>query len=88
MPSNIIEEALYTEQINALRIDWRRLDDALITLMPALLKVPDVFPVIPGTRIRRVKILDFDDVPPISIFFTIKGSTVHLLAAELIDYEE
>lgn len=84
MPSEIVEEPLYTEQINALRIDWKRLDEAFMTLEPAILNVPDLFPVVPGTILHRVKIVGFTDVPPISIYFAIRGERAHLVAAELI----
>jgi hypothetical protein len=88
LPSQIVEEPLYTEQINALRIDWKRLDEALMTLEHAILNVPDVFPVIPGTILHRVKIVNFDGVPPISVYFAIRGHKAHLVAAELIFYED
>jgi hypothetical protein len=88
MPREVIDEPQYTEQINALRIEWQRLDEALMTLEPALLLVPDVFPMVPGTLLRRVQLVGFGGVPPLSIFFAVKGQTVHLVAAEIIEDEE
>jgi hypothetical protein len=88
MPTGVIEEPFYTEQINALRVDWKRLDDAFSTLERAILLVPDIFPMVPGTKLRRVQIVGFDGIPPLSIFFGIKGANVYLVAAELIEIEE
>jgi hypothetical protein len=88
MPSIIIEEPLYTEQINALRIDWRRLDDAFLTMQSAVLLVPDIFPQVPGTILRRIRLVGFSGVPPLSIFFAVVGIAAHLVAAELITGED
>lgn len=88
MPSVIIDEPLYTDQINALRIDWRRLDDAFEEMQSAILLVPDIFPQVPGTRLRRVRLVGFPDVPPLSIFFAVVGDEAHLVAAELITGED
>jgi len=55
-----------------------------MTLEPAILNVPDVFPVVPGTILHRVKIVGFRDVPPLSVYFAIRGEAAHLVAAELI----
>jgi hypothetical protein len=84
LPSQIVEEPLYTEQINALRVDWKRLDEAFMTLEHAILTVPDVFPLVPGTILRRCKIVGFRDVPPLSIYFAVRGDKAHLVAAELL----
>jgi hypothetical protein len=88
MPTQIIEEPLYTEQISSLKIDWRRLDDAFTTLQSAILLVPDVFPQVPGTKLRRVQLVGFPGVPPLSVFFTVVGPVAHLVAAELISGED
>ncbi|MGP8252286.1 MAG: hypothetical protein ACLQHF_09645 [Terracidiphilus sp.] len=88
MPTSIIEEPLYTEQINSLRIDWKRLDEAFLELQNAILLVPDVFPLVPGTKLRRVQLVGFPGVPPLSIFFAVVGDTAHLVAAELISGED
>ena len=88
LPSSVIEEPLFADQIDALRVDWQRLDEAFITLEPAILNVPDVFPVVPGTILRRVKIVGFKGVPPLSVYFAIRGQNAHLVAAELIFDDE
>ena len=88
MPTGIIEEPLYKEQIDALRIDWKRLDEAFQEVEHAILVVPDIFHPIPGTKLRRVKLVGFPGVPPLSIFFAVQGETAHLVAAELITGED
>lgn len=87
MPSEIVDGELYTSQINQFRIQWQRLDAAMISMEPALLGSPDLFPLVPGTRLRRLKLVGFAGVPPLSIFFTIDGDQITLRAAELIDFE-
>lgn len=47
MPSEIVDGELYTEQINKLRIVWTRLDAAMISMEPALLGSPELFPQVP-----------------------------------------
>ena len=89
MPAReIIEDQLYTDQINKYRINWRRLDDALISLNPALLGSPELFPRVPGTKLHRLKLVGFPGVPPLSIFLTISPTQIVLKTAELIDLEE
>ncbi|MGO9316724.1 MAG: hypothetical protein ACLPXT_03530 [Terracidiphilus sp.] len=84
MPTGIIEEPLYKSQIDQLRIDWKSLDAAFLSLESAVLRIPESFPLIEGTRLRRIQIVGFADVPPISIFFAVNSPNVHLVAAELI----
>jgi hypothetical protein len=88
MPTGIIEEPFYAEQINKLKINWKRLDDAFLTLEQAILQVPDIFPKVPGTQLRRVQLIDFPGVPALSIYFAVKDNKAHLVAAELITGEE
>ncbi len=83
----IVEDKLYAEQINKYRISWKRLDAALISLSPALLGSPELFPLVPGTKLRRLKLEGFDGVPPLSIFFTLDGDLITLKTAELIDVD-
>lgn len=88
MPLGIVEEPLYAEQINALRIDWKRLDEAFKEMERAILSVPDIFPQIGGTKLRRIQLVGFPEVPPLSIFFAIVGDRAHLVSAELISGED
>jgi hypothetical protein len=87
MPSQIIEENLFKEQIQRLRIDWKRLDEAMATFEEAILTVPDVFPLVPGTVLRRIQLVGFKGVPPLSIFFAVRGKNAHIVSAELINIE-
>ena len=84
----IIEEKLFTDQINKYRINWKRLDDELISLYPALLGSPELFPLVPGTKLHRLKLVGFPGVPPLSIFFTLRPTQIVIKTAELIDLEE
>jgi hypothetical protein len=84
----IVEDKLYTDQINKYLINWKRLDAALMTLYPALLGSPELFPLVPGTQLRRLKLVGFPGVPPLSIFFTLTSTQITIKTAELIDIEE
>jgi hypothetical protein len=89
MPARqIVEDQLYADQIKKYRINWKRLDEALMTLYPALLGSPELFPLVPGTKLRRLKLVGFPGVPPLSIFFTLSPTQIVLTTAELIDLEE
>ncbi len=87
-PRQIVEDQQYTDQINKYRINWQRLDEALMTLYPALQGSPELFPLVPGTKLHRLKLVGFPGVPPLSIFFTITPVQIVIKAAELIDIEE
>ena len=85
----IVEDQLYADQIRKYRINWRRLDEALMSLYPALLGSPELFPLVPGTKnLHRLKLVGFPGVPPLSIFFTLSPNKIVLKTAELIDLEE
>lgn len=89
MPARqIVEDRLYADQIKKYRINWKRLDEALMTLYPALLGSPELFPLVPGTKLHRLKLVGFPGVPPLSIFFTLSPTQIVLTTAELIDLEE
>jgi hypothetical protein len=85
----IIEDQVYADQIRKSRINWKRLDEALMSLYPALLGSPELFPLVPGTKnLHRLKLVGFPGVPPLSIFFTLSRNKIVLKTAELIDLEE
>jgi len=88
LPRQIVEDQQYADQINKFRINWKRLDAALMTLSPALLGSPELFPLVPGTKLRRLKLVGFPGVPPLSIFFTLTPTHIIIKTAELIDIEE
>jgi hypothetical protein len=86
----IEEDQLYANQINEYRISWKRLDEALMSLYPALLGSPELFPLVPGTQnLHCLKLLvGFPGVPSLLIFFTLSPNKIVLKTAELIDLEE
>jgi hypothetical protein len=85
----IVEDELYANQIRKYRISWKRLDEALMSLYPALLGSPELFPRVPGTsNLHRLKLVGFPGVPPLTIFFTLSPTHIVIKAAELIDLEE
>jgi hypothetical protein len=84
----IVEDRLYVDQINKYRINWKRLDEALMSLYPALMGSPELFPLVPGTKLHRLKLVGFPGVPPLSIFFTLSPTQIVIKTAELIDLEE
>jgi len=88
LPRQIVEDQQYADQINKFRINWKRLDAALMTLSPALLGSPELFPLVPGTKLRRLKLVGFPGVPPLSIFFALTPTQIIIKTAELIDIEE
>lgn len=84
----IIEDQLYADQIRKYRINWKRLDEALMSLYPALLGSPELFPLVPGTKnLHRLKLVGFPGVPPLSIFLTLSPNKIVIKTAELIDLE-
>lgn len=85
----IIEDQLYADQIRKLGISWERLDEALMSLYPALRGSPELFPIVPGTKnLHRLKLVGFPGVPPLTIFFILSATEVVIKTAELIDLEE
>ena len=84
----IVEDQLYVAQIKKYSINWNRLDEALMTLYPALHGSPELFPLVPGTQLHRLKLVGFPGVPPLSIFFVLTDTQIIIKTAELIDLEE
>jgi hypothetical protein len=85
----ITEDQLYVDQIKEYRITWKRLDEALMSLYPALLGSPELFPLVPGTKnLHLLKLVGFPGVPELSIFFTLGPNKMVLKTAEPVDPEE
>ncbi|HKT26320.1 MAG TPA: hypothetical protein VJR04_17050 [Terriglobales bacterium] len=84
----IVEDKLFADQIAGYRLNWKRLDEAMMTMYPALQNSPELFPRVPGTKLHRMKLVGFHGVPPLSIFFTITPTQIVIKTAELIDLEE
>lgn len=86
----IVEEPLYKKQIQDLRVSWPRLDEALSDVASALCQIPDLFPGVPNSGnpgLRRLKLVGYAGVPPLSIFFSHTATEVHLHWAEIIEEE-
>ena len=83
----IVEDDRYKKQIEALKVDWKRLDEALSELAEAVSRIPENFPVVPGTKLRRIKVVGFPDVPPLAIFFSFTDTQVRIHSAELIEQD-
>lgn len=84
----IIEDAAYQKQMERLGTEWRRLDDAMCSSSVALQSSAELFPIVPGTKLRRLKLVGFEGVPPVSIFFSLTPNQVILRSAALIDEEQ
>jgi len=84
---SIRQEAEFTKQLASLRVNYKRLDEALIQVNDALCKAPEIFPLIAGTPLRRLRLSNFPGVPPLSIFFIYDDEYVYLLSADLIETE-
>lgn len=83
----IRQEERFTRQLADLRINYARLDEALLALGDVLCRTPDLFPQAPGTMLRRLRLSQFPGIPPLSIFFLYDDSYVYLMSAELIDLD-
>jgi hypothetical protein len=77
-------EPLFLEQIAALGIDSRRLEEALAGLDYALSKRPEVFPQAPLTPFSRA-LLYIEGLPPLRVFFTYDAVQVKLICVEFTE---
>jgi hypothetical protein len=84
----IIESNALARQLRQYRIDYRRWDEAFGEVQRALRSAPETFPEVPSTSLRRVKLIGFNGVPPLSIFFTFDEKSVTLHFAAIFEEEE
>jgi len=84
----IIESNALARQFRQYRIDYRRFDEAFSDAQRALRTAPETFPQVPNTGLRRVKLVPFGGIPPLSIFFTYDENTVTLHFAAIFEDEE
>jgi hypothetical protein len=77
-------EPLFLEQIAALGIDQRSLEEALAGLDYALSKRPEVFPQAPFTPFSRA-LLYIGDLPPLRVFFVYDAVLVKLVCVEFTE---
>ena len=78
----IVEEAGFTEQVNALAISYKRLDDVMEGILFAVSSNPEHFPLIPGTRLRFLNTSVYPDAPALRVYFTATEERVSLIAIE------
>jgi hypothetical protein len=79
---DIVEEESYKQRLKELRIGHQRMDEALEAVCIALAKRPDLFPLVPGTNIRRLRVQGCVGVPTVNIWFTYTKHQVRLLTIE------
>lgn len=84
----IIESNALARDFRRYKIDYRRWDEAFEEVQRALRSAPETFPEVPDTSLRRVKLIGFEGVPPLSIFFTFDETTVTLHFAAIFKEEE
>lgn len=76
------------QQLVKLRVNYRRLDEAMTEIEAALRSKPWIFPKVEGGIVRRAKLNPYPGLPPLSFFFIYDDDYVYLLSAEIIDTEE
>ena len=88
LPRKIVEEATFDEQRAALKITCRIFDEAFEKVDLALARLPELFPVVPGRELRRLRLNGYSRMPDINIWFTFTDTTVTLHFIEKADGEE
>ncbi len=84
----IRQEPKFNEQLEALGISHKRLDEVLEGVAFALAREPERFPRIPGTQLSIVKTPVYLNAPSLRIFFTYNTyneEEVHLLTVEFCE---
>ncbi len=81
---DIVEEDSFKERLNELRINNKRMDEALDAICLALARRPELFPLVPGTNIRRLRLQNCIGVPESNVWFTYTQHAVRLLTIELV----
>ena len=81
---DVRREPLFLDQIAALGIDSRKLEDALAGLDYALSKRPEVFPKVPFAPFSRA-LLYIEGLPPLRVFFTYDAVLVKLICVEFAE---
>lgn len=92
MRYSIIEEQSYTRQAANIG-DVKRVDEALEGIMDVLCNNPEIFPLVPSTQdIRLAKTNRFvwanGVIPKLRVWFTVRGTEVHLLTVKAYADEE
>jgi hypothetical protein len=88
LPRIIREEPKFSEQVKALALDHKRLDEVLTGAYFALANGPENFPVVPGTSLSVLKTDVYPNAPALRIFFTYNIDEVHLITIEFTHEED
>lgn len=84
----IREEDEYKAAIGVFRVNYRRLDEAILGVSDVLCLHPELYPSLPGYRLHRIRISKFPGVPELSIYFTYDDDYVYLMDAVVHVREE
>ncbi len=80
----IIEEESFRRCIDELRIEYKRLDEAMDGVRFALCRQPETFPLVLGTYIRRVRLESCLGIPDCDVWFTYDKQCVRLIHLEVL----
>jgi len=83
----IRQEPKFNEQLAALGVSHKRLDEVMEGVSFALSRHPEQFPRVPGTQISIIKTPVYPNAPSLRIFFTYSEEEVHLLVVEFCEEE-
>jgi hypothetical protein len=84
----IREEHKYREQLDALAISHKRLDEVMIGVSFTMARNPEEFTKVPGTNLSIARTDAYPDAPALRIFFTYNPYEVHLLFVEFAEEPE
>ncbi len=80
----IVEEEAFKKCVQELRLNYKRLDEAMSAVCLALSRRPENFPMVLGTHISRARILASLGVPECDVWFTYDNRRVRLIHIELL----
>ena len=82
----IVYDPGFEKEIDRLRVDYARLDEAISGVEWALSNNPKVFPALDGSKLRKATVESAPGVPQLRIWFTVNAQKINVLHAE--EYEE
>jgi hypothetical protein len=85
-------ESLTDEQIESFGVGFSRFDELLTVVTETLCAHPEMFPVLPGTRIRLCKTNEFAgnsfaDIPSLAFYFHYDDVFVYVISVEVNETE-
>lgn len=72
---SLVESDEYGRCCADIEPDTKRLDEVMRYPLYAVSKDPEQFPLVPGTKLRRVKTNEFPGAPALLMYFSIEGAT-------------